>query len=392
MELKTARGRLFFLILVLLAFPLLNHHYKIIKSSPLKDVMPTEKPAFSYWGLWDGSYQASLNSYLNDVVGFREDMIRFVNQIDFSFFNKINVPDFIIGKNNDLFFKEYIDAYCGIDYNGDEHLLTLMLKMKAVQDTLEKMGKTFVFVHAASKVSYNPEDIPDNWNCKPNGKTNLKTFVHLEDSLGIHQIDFDSWFVSLKGKTEHSLFIKQGIHWSLYGSMYAVDSLIRFIERSRNIEMLHPVWTQTDYTYMARNEEGDMERLLNLVFPIDTGAYWYQRWQYVSTGHKKVTKPMIIYIGDSFMKTLFNNGIMNSDSASQFWYYNAVFIPNPAQPIVSWDNFNYQWVDLGHVYDIKWQETIQKADCIVLVYTASRLISTSAIFIENAYAYYYPSK
>ncbi len=380
MEFRTARGRLLIFILFLLACPLLNHHYKIIKSAALNCIWPAQKPVFSLAAWWDCSYQNSLTGYLNDAIGFREDMIRVNNQLDFSIFNKINAGSVIMGGHHNLFYLDYIEAYCGTDYAGDNYLVPELVKMKKVQDTLERMGKLFVFVHAGNKASYYSEDLPTDIPCNSAGKTNLKNFIRIGDSLGIHQIDFNSWFVSLKGKTPHPLFNKQGIHWGLYGALFAVDSLIRYIEHNKGIRMVHPHWSEIEHSHVARRSEDDMERLLNLIFPMDTVTYWYPKLNWDDSAG--CTKPKVIYIGDSFGWTFMHDGILNSNTDGEYWNYFRSSVGK---------DFDHTAIAY-EMKDYNWPEAIHKADCIVVMYTAAQLVRTSAAFIDSAYHYYYPAK
>ena len=393
MELRTAKGRLFVLILLFLVFPLLNGNFNIVKSAPLNGIWLANKPAFSYKAWWNGSYQEAMNKHLNDSVGFRADMIRFDNQIDFTFFKQLNAGDMILGKHNDLFYKDYVAAYCGTDYASDNYPINILVKMKKVQDTLERLGKTFVFVHSASKVSYAPEDIPEDIPCNSGGKTNIKNYMRIGDSLGIHQLDFNSWYASLKGKTEHPLFNPQGIHWTLYGALWAVDSLISYIEQRRNIHMLHPIWSEIVHTAKTRLHEDDMESILNFMFPMDTSGYWYPKWHYADKSGKGYTKPRVVYIGDSFIGTLDADGMMNSDTAAEYWFYFRDVWVEDKTPL-TYDNMgSYNFVkSSGDMNAYHWQEVMLKADCIVVMYTAAKLVKEGDAFINKAYEYFYPKE
>jgi len=380
MELKTARGRLFLLIFLLISFPLLNYHSNIISSAHLYGVEYATSPAWSWHSWWDGSFQRDEDLYINDNVGFRADLIRFNNQINFSFFDKIISCCVVRGLHDNLFYNDYVEAYCGTDYAGDNYPVNDLVKMKKVQDTLEHLGKLFVFIHAGSKASYFAEDIPTDIPCNSAGKTNLKNYIRIGDSLGIHQIDFNSWFVSLKGKMPHDLFNKQGIHWGLYGALFAVDSLTRYIEHRRGIHMIHPKWDEIEKTYNARRLEDDMERTFNLILPMRTAEYWYPKWHYDDS--PGLMKPRVIYIGDSFGWTFMHDGIMNANTDPEFWiYFRDAYGKDFDNGALTHDMGSY-----------KWREVLQKTDCVVMMYTASQLVRSGTTFIDSAYNYYYPAK
>lgn len=380
-QLGSARGRLLWFLLFLMVFPLVNQVFNIIRSAPLKKTPVNDKPVFSWKGFWDGSWQEGFGKFCNDNVGFRPDMVRTVNQINFSLFkNMTSNRGIIVGRHNDLFWSDYIEAYCGIDYKGDSYPVESLIKLKKIQDTLERSGKMFVLVHSGSKASYFPEDIPGNFICRTDGKNNLKNYVRIADSLGIHQVNFNSWIASLHGKKPHHLFNRQGIHWNLYGAYFAADSLISYIEGVRKIRMSHPHIVSIEKFHKAHHDEDDLESMLNLVFPVDTTAYWYPEIRYDdSTGR---AKPKVIFIGDSFISPLLSDGLFNSFTDPEYWFYfrTAIF--------KNWEDETSR----KEIKDYDWPAAVQKADGIVLMFTATQLVESSHIFIDKAYSYYYPGK
>ncbi len=88
METKIKKGLLLFIVVILL-LPLLQHSFSIIVSGPLNGLY-AEVPdtAFSLKKWLNGSYQHQKELYLNEKTGFRPDMVRLNNQIDFSLFDK----------------------------------------------------------------------------------------------------------------------------------------------------------------------------------------------------------------------------------------------------------------------------------------------------------------
>ncbi len=288
--------------------------------------------------------------------------------------------DMTLGRNHVLFQWPYIRAYYGSDFVGYDTVLEKTRKLKAIQDTLGRLGKSLIVVYAPSKADFYPEYFPDDRVEERRGITNLEAYRHAGDSLGLNQVDMDSWFLSMKNKSKELLFSKQGIHWTLYGTMLAGDSLMRYIEKLRNIRVSHPVWTKIEHTTKARYTSGDddIALLLNTIFPVahDTFAYPVVEDMPDSTAQK----PNIIYIGDSFGYKLAGSGYINKmNTQCEVWcYFNQV---------VDIHNNSSTYIPF---YD--WHAAINKSDCIVLVYTTFTLEQFGNGFIEAAYEYYYPSK
>lgn len=336
------------------------------------------RPKLSWQSWWNGTYQDSLARHCNDSVGFRADLIRTVNQLNFSVFGNMNSAGVVEGKRNNLFWGDYINSYCGSDYKGDDYPIESLWKLKKIQDTLERLGKTFVLVHSGSKASYFCDDIPATATWRADGKNNLKNYVRIADSLGIHQVDLNSWIAALRYKKPHHLFNKQGIHWNLYGAYFAADSIISYIEQRRNIRMPHPRVVKIDRSYKPRNKEDDIEMVLNLIYPVDTTAYWYPDLKY--DDDTTLAKPKVIYIGDSFISPLLADGLFNSNTDPEYWFYFRLVI------FKDWENEHNR----KEMKDYNWQEAIGKADCIVMAYTITQLVDASPLFIDQAYDYYYP--
>lgn len=380
MQLRSARGRLLWFMVLLLVLPLANKELHFINSGELHGVGNSAKPGFSWRSWWDGTYQPDMDKYCNDAIGFRPDMIRTVNQLNYTFFNKTNTGNVILGKRHDLLFWDYIEAFRGLNYHGDQYPVASLYKMKKIQDTLEKLGKGFVMVHAGSKISYFADDIPDWMPTNPTGKNDLRNYVRVADSLGINQIDFNSWLVSMRGKWPHHPYNRQGIHWNMYGGYYVIDSLTRYMERAKHIRMMRPEIVKIDRSHKARMNEDDVEAILNVIFPTDTTEYWYPEIRYRDTAG--AARPKVIYIGDSFVWTLINDGIFGQDTDPEYWHY--------CRTAVFKDYHNeagYKTLD-----NFDWKASLDKADYIVLIYTATQLVLSSDEFVNRFYNYYYPGK
>lgn len=378
MENKIKRGILFFLFAILW-LPLLQQNFPFITSGKL-DGWFTNAPAdtFSPARWWAGTYQPATTNYVNDHIGFRPDFIRFGNQVDYSLFSKTHAHSVVIGKEGYLFQDLYIDGYYGADFVGDATIREKLRKLKRLQDTLESMGKTLVLVHAPCKAYYYPEYIPDRLRQPRRGITNFDEYRRIGDSIGIHQVDLNSWYISLKGKTAELLYPKQAFHWSVYGSLLAADTLERYIERRRHISMVHPRWTIVDHTSQPRYTDDDIARTCDLIFPMANEIFSYPQVTY--NPGPGATKPRMIYIGDSFMLTWIYDGLMsNANSDWQVWYYFKLLYDkdhNEAQP--------EQW--LGNT---DWMSALKNTDCIVLVYTAHNLNNLGNGFIEETYKRYF---
>lgn len=378
---KHIKNGIFTLLITVLMLPLLRQYVFTFRIGKLDGYFSAATdPKFSWQGWWDGSYREKKNEYLNDNMGFRPELLRVNNQVDYSLFKKLHAPWLALGKDNYLFQTFHTDEYYGNDYVGYDTIRVKLLKLKAVQDTLAKMGTSLVVVHAPCKSFFYPEFIGDGFR-QEKKTTNIETYLRLGDSLGINQIDMNGWFVTMKGKSKDLLFTKQGIHWSIYGSLLAADSFVKYVEQVRHIRMPHPVWNVVEHTTTPRPPDDDLAKTMNLMFPLTTEVFSYPIVSYPQDGSMK--KPQIIYIGDSFLETWYSDGLM--EHTNNNWQI--------------WDHFrriqdkNHPALQLDYtIKNIDWAETMKKADCIVIVNTTISLPVLGHGFIEQSYDHFYPGK
>ncbi|MCD6011224.1 MAG: sugar O-acetyltransferase precursor [Flavipsychrobacter sp.] len=375
---------LFFVLFLIVTFPMLQHSLPFFESGKINGAVTEAKDvSFSLSAWFDGSYQKQKELYLNDNTGCRPDLVRLNNEVDFRLFNKLHANNVVIGKDNYLYEKMYIDEYSGIDYMGDGIITSLMMKLKKVQDTLGKLGKTFLFVYAPSKARFFPDKFPSELEQKlANYKTNYESFKRVGDSLGVKQLDINAWFLGMKDTSKHLLFSRLGTHWTVYGSLLVCDSIIKYIERERSIRMPALTWNVIDYTEEARRTDADLAKGLNLISRFKSERFSYPQYGFSYEGERAL--PKAVYIGDSFLWTLLDDRLMQSVNKDwQVWYY-----------------FNVVWTEKTlsgeapskEIVNYNWQEELMKADYIVALYTPANFkgFNYDGSFIEQMYKYFYP--
>jgi hypothetical protein len=366
-------------IFIILWLPAVQYTLPFLKNDGLKGYVEYAADIEFSWERWfEGTYQLQKSRYINDWTGFRADLVRLNNQVDYSVFRQIGACT--LGLDNCLFFGNYIDSYEGSDFIGDDVIRGKLLKLKAISDTLGRLGKSLILVHAANKAYYYAEDIPVPWRREKIDKTNLVSCLRIGDSLGIKQINFNGWFVSMKNTTKELLLSKQGTHWTNYGAFIAGDSLVRYIEKLRAIKMPHPVISEIRHTHQPATPDADLADVVNLIFPIADETFSYPVFRYEEDSTK--TKPRVIFMGDSFVINMIKNWTLQGATTDwQFWFY-FKYVMNkdnnvscPSNPLIS--NFD-------------WKGELNKTDCVVILCSSQSIPILGNGFIDSAYNYYYP--
>lgn len=363
---------LLLIIFATLFLPLIQYQFKIIEIGPLfGDISIPQKSHFTNKEWFSGDYQQNEEEFQNSSFGFRELFVRLHNQLKFSFFHAPTANGVIIGKENYLYEENYIKAYTGIDFLGEDSIHKITNRIKFISDTLTKLNKQLLIVFAAGKASFYPEYIPDVY-FPIKGKTNYKVFSDEIKNSGINNIDFNNWFIEQKDKSKYPLYPKYGIHWSNYGTVLAADSILKQIEYLRKIDVPNLIYNDIK----MKPPEGidyDVADGMNLLFRFKSFDMAYPTIKTESSENK--IKPSVLVISDSFYWGMYDFGIANSFSNDHFWYYNKQVYP---------ETFKSELF----VEDLALKEEIEKHDVIVVIATEATLPKIGWGFFEQAEKYF----
>lgn len=368
---KDIKKIIFVVFLVLLFVPLVVKSLRLINERPLGGVYEkTEKPILNDSTWFSGGYQMQMEKYLNENVGLHNTFIRIYNQIQFSFFSNTTAEKIIIGKDNYLFENNYVFATTGIDYVGEGRIDTMVLKAVEAQNILNELNIKLLFVFAPGKATYFKEYIPERYFNNGNSSvTNYAVISKMCNEKGINNIDFNSWFLELKGKTEYPLFPKAGIHWSNYGMYLCADSLIKKAEFDMGKDLPDLGITEVELSEEQRDPEYDLGNLANLLFPINTYELGYPKYFYSQEGKYR---PRVLVIGDSFYWNMYYSGIpANVFSSLDFWYYNSQYY-NDGTNIVA-----------KNVADMDYIQEILKYEYIIILQTDGGLNNFGLGFFDK---------
>lgn len=305
------------LILGVLMLPMIQLKTYFFELEPLRGAIEKTEPVSLNAENWfSGKYQETKDKIYSEQFGFRSAFIRVNNQIDYSVFSKIHAKNVIVGKNNYLYEETYINAFYGRDFVGEDSIRIKLTKLKFVKDELSKRNKTLLVVLAPSKATYFPEFIPDHLKSRKDPR-NYGYYRKFLTELEIPTIDFDAYFRMHKEDSKYPLYGQYGVHWSTYGAALAADSIIRFIEKERKIDMPNLYWNKVETTY-PNADDSDLLAGMNLLKKYKTYSMAYPKIQF----SKGKTKPNMVMISDSFYWVIYGFRMNKVFSKDDFWYYN----------------------------------------------------------------------
>ena len=373
---------LFIVLIVMMLLPFAQSKLNYFTLKPLDGSYElADKPQLKLftWKLWfNEKFQHDYNKSIEDNIGFRNFLLRLNNQVDYSFFRRTSTSKAIIGKSDCLYEEGYILDYIGRSFVGKDSINRELQRVKWVQEYLKKEKNIdLILVFEPGKASYYPEFIPNRYYPENKTISNYLYYAQQCKAFKINHLDLNAWFISMKGTSKYPLYPKYGVHWSTYGMCLAADTLVKFIERTRGIDMLNLYWKDVRVTDELKDVDFDIELTLNLLFPLPHETMAYPNLQFESNAGK--VKPKVLTIADSYYWSIYNSKLpKNVFGKHEFWYYNRTIYPD------IWGE-TAKYVD--HTKD---KENIENKDVILLMVTELNMNRAFFSFIDNVYNIYHP--
>ena len=334
-------------------------------------------PKFTMQSYADRSYQNDLEKYSKQKFGFREWFIRFYNQYIWDFYGTTRAR-VSVGRDGWLYEPQYVEEYYQsrmYDFTDEPDVIKEKFRKEAVrlyklQEILKEFGVTLFVMIEPGKERVFPEHLPDGGKyTRPMGVKAVDYYPCLFDSLGINYVDFSKYFVEQKGKVDYPLFPQTGTHWSNIASLYATDSLIRYMEAVGN-RNLNNIKVGTPYYDPTRRPDDDLEQMMNLMREMPKSPNMYADFSIIKD--TSASKPKLITVGDSFFWNIINQVPLDSIfSSKQYWYYNSTIYFNP--------NFN-STSEIDLVAELLGTDYIMLSYCTANMYDiGNRFISKSLV-------------
>ncbi|MEO8085813.1 MAG: hypothetical protein ABI763_03280 [Bacteroidota bacterium] len=331
---------LFSVLFALLFLPFLQQQFSVFTFKPLTgEFIPAEKQNITMAGWLQGDFQKAYDKNYEENLGFRNFLIRFYNQVDFSFFNTMHA-EVVAGKKGYLFQESYLNSFTGNDFIGEEKIKEEVRKIKFVKDRLKEKGISLVLAIAPSKVRFYPEYIPSYYLNRQTIATNYYTYKRMLQDEQVPFMDFIDYFSKLKDTTRYLLYPKQGIHWSQYGMYVVADSLLKKIRTDEGIMLNNLSFDSIEFTDQLRSTDYDLGDLSNVLFEMKHDKMPYPVLHFENDPAKP--RPNVLVIGDSYYWNIYYAEIPKYIfSRANFWYYNHEVYADtlPGKQIVDQANF-----------------------------------------------------
>ena len=328
-------GILFGILMLFLFSFMAQEHLKLFKTKELMGYfLEPEKPKFRWEWYKNGYFQGKVENYIANKYGFREPIIRFYHQYSWDLFNRKYVSYILTGKERWLYYDHNVEDYYGtVMYrrfkNAEEareayeREVRLLNKVRGVLADYDITLLTFI---APSKSIIYPEYLP----VQKHDTTTVDArefYIRRFAETGMPCFDMNEYFLRMKDTCSFYLFPPTGDHWT-FSCVYATDSLLRFMEQQRGIQMTRIEYGNnwSDSCRIGDDQNRDLEGDLNLIRPVKYDhKFDYKERDYWMVSDSNTVKPAALFVGNSFLlRTIAYVPPQEVFSDFQFWYYNKV--------------------------------------------------------------------
>lgn len=379
--LKTARRIGIIVFILFLWLPNIERFFDIVGPGILHGIVnDAERPALTLDGWLSGHMQDDTEAWFDQYFGFRSYLIKSENQLNFSLFKDISTQaktKIVLGKNNYLYEKGYIDNFNKRDTLDETKVEAEAKKIKKLQDKLEERDVKFLLVLSPTKTSVYPEFIPDKYidQTKLDEKNNYEKIIPFLKEYGVNMIDAHEYFVSRKDSSPYTFFTRGGTHWNYYGSCLITREIEKNLEEAgiKNLANINCDPPTVDNTSFGTDR--DLANLINV---------WSEDVVSGSTPHPSLIidkgefyKPNLLFVGDSFSWTLFE--IMEHfkfyKNRDFYYYYSSRYnYPNGGIEPIDKDNLD-------------WDKEVMTKDAVIIEATHTAIGDIGFGFIDDFLLY-----
>jgi hypothetical protein len=326
---KITKKILFAGIILLLTLPLIQSRSGMVKEKKLEGFFRLkDKPTiwtFSIKSWLDNSFQDEFARRVEDHTGFRKTFIRIRNQYDYTLYGISHASGFIREKQGVLVEEDYIHEYTGKYFIGKRTIDRKLDRLKDVIQKLKEKNIDLVIVFEPGKASFYPEYIPDHYRPRNRTLSNYDYMVSGLQERNIPFLDLNRYFLMMKDTSRYPLFPKYGMHWSIYGMWFAVDTLTRYIEHIHSAILPQIKILRTELSDSLRGSDNDIGFLLNLIFPLPQTPAAYPITEVGNSPDKR--KLSVLVVADSYYVNIEQTLSDKLFGKEEFWYYNSKVYP-----------------------------------------------------------------
>lgn len=288
-----------------------------------------EKPKLNFDNFYHNRYQTNLEEYLRNNFGFRDVLIRLHNQYLWDFYHKTYSDEVTIGKDNWLYFNFNVNEYYGKEMyrwvskdNAVETFTRQMRLLNKLRYVLKSYDIEFMVFTSPDKANLYPQYLPE----RDFDTTTIHAYDFYREAFtefDFPYIDMNAWFKEMQDTLDFPAIPQASAHW-VFPSVYAADSLFRFMAKEKGVTMPQiKIGGKTDNSAETVHVIRDLEYGLNLMRPIKLSKYKYYEREISVIADSNAMKMNAIFVGNSFFRA-FNQYLPLDEIFNEvhYWFYN----------------------------------------------------------------------
>ena len=261
---------------------------------------------FTDSGALNKDFFNDFESYFNERMALRNQLVYADAQIQSGVFRQSNVSGVICGADDWLYYSSTLDDYLGTDVMSDRELYNLAHNFSVVQEYLESKDIAFALTVPPNKNTLYGENMPYYDSRIVNSSHSAKL---LSPMLSEKEINYVNLFELFEAQDE-VLYLRKDSHWNMKGACMAYNGIMDALKvEHESYASVEPV--------AVDNEDGDLNRMLYSFYGKPETDYSYelgQKYSYsndaqsvedgwIITGNKS-GKGGLLMFRDSFANTL----------------------------------------------------------------------------------------
>ena len=228
------------------------------------------------------SFPEQYESYINDHLPFKNEMVRANNYIDVKMFHTSSSERVILGQDNWLFYNDVgdgdpISQYKGLSLLTEEQLQIIANNVELTKNNLAEEGRDFVVFIAPNKERIYFDNLPEYYGKPASNYPVLQIVDYLREHTDVKIVYPYEELMKEKERLQDdvTLYYKTDTHWNELGGYIGVRELLK--EIGIQLPSLEAV---EDEIEISKAMPGDLSSFLNAGDLIDPGdAYLIQRYK-----------------------------------------------------------------------------------------------------------------
>ncbi len=209
------------------------------------------------------SFPQEYETYYNDNIPFRNQLIQLTSKIDFFLFRQSSNDNVDIGKGGWLFYcndedHNPVEQSLGYWHFTQEELRTIAENLVVTKESLNKKGIEFVLFIAPNKETIYGDYLPDYYQVRNNYTSTDQMVDYLRENTDIRVVYPKEELLEMRRENpDIVLYHKLDTHWNFAGGYIGANSLAR--ELGIGMPLLSEVTIEQQFA-----SSGDLTNMLNI--------------------------------------------------------------------------------------------------------------------------------